>query len=123
MLLIRCIPRFSVHRRLASSLSSTATPTVNHTSRRPLAQTTATFQTSPESTEEVRCPAYGDPDYTIIIPQTVGHQLGGQDPGSRCVKKDLVFYEGRHFGRGNADCLRSRIPLIPSQTSLQGFHA
>lgn len=67
---------------------------------RSITQTTATLRVSKDVTQQIACTVGGAPDYTVIIPKHVGNTLAGQDLGSVSAKKNLMFYDGRHFALG-----------------------
>jgi len=88
-----------------------------------MSQATATLQMSPQSSEEVWCRVDGAPSYFVAISKAVGNRLLGQDAGSKCLKKKMTFYDGRHFARGSVEHDVSSSLLTLVQIGLRSIRA
>jgi hypothetical protein len=88
-----------ITRSLLFSLAALKIPKTTIKSRN-LTQVAAKLRVSPTVSKEIICSVAGAPEYTVVVPKSVGCELAGRDLGSETAKVDLVFYGGCHFALG-----------------------
>ncbi|KAL8760456.1 MAG: hypothetical protein Q9184_003354 [Pyrenodesmia sp. 2 TL-2023] len=88
---------------------------------RSITTTIATLRISKDVTQKIECTVQGAPDYLLAIPKHVGNTLARRDLGSVSARKDLIFYDGRHFAP-DRDPLSPRLTLTEDVAPLiSGF--